>query len=216
MLKIYGSDLSAPSNKVRFTANALGLKYEFVVVNLRAGEQQKPEFLKINPVGKIPAIDDDGFTLFESAAIMRYLADKHNSDLYPKALKERAIVDEWIDFTGHHVGGAASKVIYNRLFAPRRGLPIDENSIKEGLGFLDRFLPVIDNQLAKHKFLTGAKMTLADMNLLATLDPAEISEIDLSKYKNIVRWRNELKKQDFYTQSFKEYGEALRQPAAAK
>jgi len=54
------------------------------------------------------------------------------------------------------------------------------------------------------------------MNLLATLDPAEISEIDLSKYKNIVRWRNELKKQDFYTQSFKEYGEALRQPAAAK
>src|SRR3989338_9449165 len=166
MLKVYGSDLSAPSNKVRFAANALGLKYEFVFVNLREKEQLKPEFLKINPIGKIPAIDDDGFFLSESAAIMRYLADKQNSDLYPKALKERAIVDEWIDFTGFHIGGAMSKVIYNRLFAPRRGLPVDENSIKEGLGFLDRFLPVVDGQLAKNKFLTGAKITLADINLL--------------------------------------------------
>ena len=79
MLKIYGADLSGPANKVRFVANYLGLKYDYVVVKLREGEHQKPEFLKINPIGKIPAIEDDGFTLFESNAICRYLADKNNS-----------------------------------------------------------------------------------------------------------------------------------------
>ena len=210
MLKIYGSDLSAPSNKVRFAANAVGLKYEYVPVNLREGEHRKPEFLKINPVGKVPAIDDDGFVLFESAAIIRYLADKNYSDLYPKAVKERAIVDEWIDFTGHHVGLSVSKVLYNRVFAPRRNLPVDEMSLKEGLEWLVRYLPIVDAQLGKNKFIAGNKFTIADINLLAILDPVEIGEMDITPYKNIVKWRNELKKKDFYTQCFKEYGEALK------
>ena len=213
MLKIYGSDLSGPANKVRFTANALGLKYEYQFVNLRAGEHQKPEFLKLHPAGKVPVIDDDGFVLFESNAIIKYLAEKNNSPLYPKEFKQHAVVDQWMDFTSHHVGAALSKVLYNRIFAPMRGVPVDENSLKEGLAFLERFLPVVDNQLAKNKYLAGTKMTIADINLLATLDPSEVANIDLAKYKNIVKWRSDLKKQDFYTKCHKEYGEKLKQPA---
>ena len=210
MLKIYGSDLSAPANKVRFTANALGLKYEYIKVNLRAGEHQKPEYKKIHPANKIPATDDDGFMLFESSAIIRYLADKANSPLYPKGLKERALVEQWLDFGSMHVGLAFSKVVYNRIFAPMRGVPVDENSLKEGFAFLDRFLPLVDEQLGKTKFLGGNQMTLADINLLALMDPAEVASIDISKYKNIVKWRESLKKADFYTKCFKEYGEALK------
>jgi len=210
MLKIYGSDLSSPANKVRFTANFLGLKYEYIKVDLRAGEQRTPEFLKINPVGKIPAIDDNGFLLFESNAIIRYLADNNSSSVYPKPVKERAVVDEWIDFGSMHVGAALGRVMYNRVFAPLRGLPADEASIKENLGFLDRFLPVVDQQLSGHKYLTGDKMTLADINLLALLDPAEVANVDLSKYKNIAKWRDDLRSQEFYTKCHKEYGEALK------
>ena len=214
MLKIYGSDLSSPANKVRFAANAIGIKFEYVLIDLRAGQHQQPEFLKVNPVGKIPAIDDDGFMLFESNAIIRYLADKNNSPLYPKALKERAVVDQWIDFGSMHVGLAFSKVVYNRIFAPIRGVPVDEGSLKDGLTFLDRFLPIVDKQLSEHKFIVGDKMTLADINLLALMDPAEHASIDLTKYKNITKWRSGLKQQDFYTKCFKEYGERLKQPAA--
>ena len=215
MLKIYGSDLSSPANKVRFVANALGIPYEYIKVNLRGGEHQKPEFLKVNAVGKIPAIDDEGFCLFESNAIIRYLADKNNSPLYPKGLKERAAVDAWIDFGSIHVGMALSKVTYNRLFAPMRGVPVDENSIKEGLGFLDRFLPVVDAQLAKNTYLAGAAMTLADLNLLAMLDPAEAVQIDLVKYKNISRWRNALMQQTLYTKCHKNFEEAFKSLLAA-
>ena len=134
MLKIYGSDLSSPVNKVRFVANYLGLKYDYIIVKLREGEQNKPEFLRINPVGKIPAIDDDGFCLFESNAICRYLADKNQSAIYPKELKERANVDQWLDFGSMHVGAAVSKVVYNRIFAPMRKIEVDERSIKEEIG----------------------------------------------------------------------------------
>ena len=210
MLKIYGSDLSAPANKVRFAANAVGLKYEYIKIDLRAGDHQKPEFLKVNPIGKVPAIDDDGFKLFESNAIIKYLAVKNNSPLYPKDLKERAVVDQWIDFGSMHVGTALSKVIYNRLFAPLRNIPVDENSLKEGLSFLERFLPAVDEQLAKNKYIAGNKLTLADLNLVALFDPCEIANIDLSKYKNIINWRNALKKEKFYTDCHKEYGEALK------
>ncbi len=216
MLKIYGSDLSAPCNKARFVANALGLKYEYVLVNLRGGEHQKPEFLKINPVGKIPVIDDDGFYLFESNAIIRYLCEKNNSPLYPEGLKERAIVEQWLDFGSMHVGAAFSKVMYNRVFAPIRKIAVDENSIKEGLAFLDRFLPVVDSQLGKNSYLTGENLTIADFNLVALLDPAEIADIDLSKYKNLTAWRSKLKQEKFYTQCHKEYGESLKQAMAKK
>jgi len=217
MLKIYGSDLSAPSNKVRFAANYLGLAYEYIRVNLRAGEHMKPEYKRIHPANKVPAIEDDGFALFESSAIIRYLADKNDSPSYPKGLKERALVDQWIDFGSMHVGMALSKVVYNRLFAPLRGQPVDENSIKEGLAFLERFLPVVDEQLAQPKYLIGESLTLADINLLALLDPAETAQVDLAKYKNITRWRIALMQQPFYTKCHKSYAEALkaRQPDAS-
>jgi glutathione S-transferase len=210
MLKIFGSDLSSPANKVRFVANYLGLEYEYVVVKLREGDHQKPDFLKINPVGKIPAIDDAGFQLFESNAICRYLADKVKSEIYPKGLKVRAIVDQWIDFGSMHVGVAVSKVVYNRIFAPIRKIETDERSIREGLEFLNRFLPIVDTQLSNNKMLAGNDLSLADINMLAALDPVDMAQIDVEIYKNIYRWRNELKKQDFYTKCHKEYGESLK------
>lgn len=215
MLTIYGSDLSAPANKVRFAANAIGIPYEYKRVDLRAGEHLKPEFLAINPVGKVPAIDDGGFKMFESNAIIRYLADKNNSRLYPRDLRERAAVDMWLDFGSMHVGTALSKVIYNRLFAPLRDIPVDENSLQEGLKFLERFLPVVEGQLAKNKYIAGAGITLADINLLALFDPCAIAGIDLSSYKNIVRWREALRKEKFYTDCHQEYGAALKDRLAA-
>ena len=122
MLTIYGSDLSGPAIKVRLTASYMGIDHKWQVINLREGEQKKEWFLKINPVGKIPAIEDDGFCLFESNAICKYLCDKHQSPLYPKDLKKRALVEQWIDYANLHIGGNFIPVVYNRLFAPLRGI----------------------------------------------------------------------------------------------
>ena len=209
MLKIYGGNLSSFCNKVRLVANAIGLEYEYKKINFKEREHKAPDFLKMHPAGKIPIIDDDGFFVFESNAIIKYLAEKNNSSLYPKELKQKTQVDQWIDFCSFHVGNAMDKILFNKVFAPRIKVTIDERAIQDGYMFLNRYLPVIEEQIGRDGFLVGKKMTLADVNCLAILDPCEIADVDLSAYNNIVQWREDLKKQDFYTKCHKEYGESL-------
>ena len=91
---------------------------------------------------------------------------------------------------------------------------VDENSLKEGLIWIERFYPIIDNQIGGGDYLVFNKFSLADINLLAILDPCEVADIDLSKYQNITRWRNNLKQKDFYTKCHKEFGEMLKATAA--
>ena len=209
MLKIYGADLSTPSCKVRFAANALGLDYEYKKVDLVTGENRSEEHLKLHPGAKVPVIDDDGFVLFESDAITKYLAAKSESPLYPSGVKQRALVDQWIDFVSHHVGSAVNRVLFNRVFAPFLNVEVDERSISEGLSFLERFLPVVDNPLKERRYLAGGELTLADFSLLSALDPAEVAQVDLSGYLNITRWRQDLMGRDFYTKCHKSYGDVL-------
>src|SRR5436190_13308747 len=104
MIILYGIDPSPPSNKTRFVANALGIEYEFKRVNLAGGEGQDETHLKLHPAGKVPVLQDGDFILFESNAIIRYLADKVDSNIYPEELKRRAIVDQWLDFSSVHIG----------------------------------------------------------------------------------------------------------------
>jgi glutathione S-transferase len=214
MLTIYGSDLSSPANKVRFVANYLKLPYEYHRINLAEGEQKKEWFLKINPIGKVPALKDDDFCLFESGAMVKYLCSKSPSSLYPEEPKQRAIVDQWTDFASYHINVNMSKVVFNRVFAPRRGWPVSQESIADGEKFLGQFFPELEKQLTQHKYLAGDHLTIADLTLLAAVDPCEVAGVDLSAYPKLSAWRGALKSQEFYTKVHKEYGEILKQSAS--
>ena len=102
------------------------------------------------------------------------------------------------------------RVFFNRIIYQVLNVEKDERSLQDGLTFLERFLPIVDTQLGKSTHLASEDLSLADMVLLAWLDPAEVSEIDLSPYQNIVRWRNRLKQEDFYTTCHKDYQEAFQ------
>ena len=219
MLTIYGFDFSSPANKVRFAANAMGLKYEYKQVNLLAGEQKSPDFLKLNPIGRVPAIDDDGFKVFESAVIIKYLASKNNSPLYPQDLQKRTIIDQWIDFANIHVATALARLTFNRVMYKLLNVEKDERSLNDGIKFLGNFLPLIEKQLKANKYLAGNEMSLADINLLAVLDPAELSSLDLTVYPSINNWRKDLKGQPFYKKchnSLEEVFGAMTAGAGAK
>ena len=210
MLTIYGSDLSGPAIKVRLVASYLGIEYKWHLVNLREGEQKQEWFVKINPVGKVPAIDDNGFHLFESNACSRYLADKNNSPIYPKDVQKRAVIEQWIDFVTLHIGVHFAAVTYNRVFAPRMGRPVNEQGLTEGIKFLEMYFPVVETQLSKNKFAAGNEFSLADIVLLSVLEPAEVASISLEAYPKLNAWRQALKQQPFYTKCYKEYGEMLK------
>ncbi len=215
MLTIYGFDFSSPANKVRFAANAMGLQYEYKQVNLLAGEQKTPEFLKLNPTGRVPAINDDGFYAFESNTIIKYLASKNNSPLYPADLKKRTVIDQWIDFASIHVHAAINRIVFNRFMYKLMNTTVDERSLADGIKFLGQFLPVFEKQLKENKFVAGSEMTLADINLLAILDPCELISIDLSPYPSLAAWRNNLMKQSFYTKCHASFTEVVQKMMAA-
>ncbi len=210
MLTIYGSDLSSPAIKVRLVASFIGIEHKWQLINLREGEQKSEWFVKINPVGKVPAMDDNGFHLFESNAICRYLAEKHNSPLYPKDLKKRAVVEQWIDFISAHIGIHLSTVVFSRIFAPRMNRPVNEQSLADALKFLDTYFPVVEKQLATHKYIAGNEISLADLILFSLLEPVEIANVSLSAYPKLAAWREGLKEQSFYTKCYKEYSEMLK------
>jgi len=209
MLKIYGTPISSPTNKVAMCANALGLDYEYITINLLEGEHRSKEFLALHPAGKVPVMDDDGFVLFESDPMMKYLCMKHHSDLYPQEIKQQVIVDQWCAFVSIHIGMAMTRVFYNRIVAPTVNSEVDENSLKTGLRFLKRFLKVCDKQLTTNKYLAGDKFSIADICLLAVVDPCEMVEFDLAPYQKLIAWRENLCAQAFYQKVHKYYGEAM-------
>jgi len=210
MLHIYGTPLSSPTNKVRYVVGYLNLSHEFHLVNLGAGEQKKPEYLKINPYGRVPAIDDDGFKLSESNAIIRYLADKQQSSLYPQELKARAVVDQWIDFATQHITLALGRIMYNTYFYKHAGVPIDERSLADGKKFIAQYLPIVDHQLGEQTFIAGKAMTLADIAMLAGLDTCELCQVDLTNYKHITNWRKKLMAEEFYKKYHESYASTFK------
>jgi glutathione S-transferase len=220
MLKIYGSKMSFPVNKVLFLANYLKLDYEFIDLNLMQGDHKKPEFMKIHPFGKVPAIDDNGFYLFESNTIMRYLAQKANSDLYPEDMKERMIVDQWLDFVTNHMNQAMTRVAFNELFAKKLSVAdYDANSVKFGLELFDKFLPVLESHLTdpvNKGHLANSKLSIADFALFATLEPCEAAGIDISKYPKLTQWRSEMRKQDWYKAVYESFESFVNDAMSAK
>jgi len=215
MLIIYGSEVSSPSNKVRFMANLAGVEYEYRSIHLAKGEARTPEFMKKHPAGKVPVIDDNGFVLFESNAILKYLARKYRPELYPSGIEEQALVDQWMDFVSAHVGQAMAKITFNRLLAPLREIEVDQRSLDEGVKFMHRFLPPVENFLeaSEDSYFFGRAISIVDVNLLATLDPAEAAGVDLSPYEKLSRWRNRLKQEEFYIRCHRSYEETLQKYA---
>ena len=214
MLKVYGTPRSPPVHCVRFTANYLELDYEFVLVNMMEGEHRSEWYMKLHPAGKVPSIDDDGFAMFESVAICRYLARKARSPIYPADISAAAIVDAWADFAENHVYVAICKVLFNHFFASMMGAEVDERSLREGREWLARFLPIVDARIGEHGNVAGAAFSLADIILLATVDPAEVIDLDLAPYPNLAAWRENLRSQPFYTACHGSYAEAIEQTKA--
>ncbi len=210
MIKLYGHRFSPPSNKVEMCINLLGLEYEFVFVDLLNGQQRTSDFLSITSFGKVPVLVDGNFKLSESNAIIKYLCKKSKSDLYPSDLEKQAEVDMWCDFIAQHLTMQAYlKVMFNKMVAPRIGIEPDPRSIKEGYEFIAKFLTLIEEKLNKAKYLAGDKITIADISLLATVDPSEMIEVNLKTYPKLTAWRDNLKSQDFYQKVHKFYGESM-------
>lgn len=167
-MKLYYSPLSSNSRKVRIVAALLGIELELQNVELPKGEQRRPEYLAINPMGKVPVLADDDFVLPESAAIMIYLAEtKPGNTLYPDDRQARAEVNRWLFWAANHWAPAVVALVFEKVLKQRyfNGGAPDPVQIKRQEEQIARFATVLDAQLAKHPWVAGDTLTLADISI---------------------------------------------------
>ena len=186
-MKLYSNPLSPNCRKVHALIKHLGLEVEGETVDLRAGAHKQPAYLAINPNGKVPALVDGTRTLWESDAILAYLAGKQDTTVWPKS-DERYEIMKWMSWESCHFAPAVGKIIGQIIFAPMRGAQPDPKIIQQGIEEFRRYAAVANAQLEKTKFLTGDKPTLADFAVSVWLGYEKICGLPLSDYPRLSRW----------------------------
>ena len=165
MLKLYGG-VRTRASIVQWYLEELSIPYKFVLLDLEAGEHRQPEFLKINPMGKVPAIVDGNFQLWESGAILLYIAEKYGQ--IPDSLEIRGIFNQWVLFG-------------NSTLAT--GLFIEANRERE----IPKLLTPLNQIFASQPFLLGDEFTVADVAVGSILAYVPIMlKLDLSDYPSVV------------------------------
>ena len=174
----------------------VGLPYNVHLIAIGKGDQRKPEFVAINPNSKIPAIvDPDGpdgqpYAVFESGAILIYLAEKTNNPLLPNDPRQRYDTLQWLMFQMGGVGPMFGQA-HHFMFKPKEDVPYGKaryhNETK-------RLYGVMDNRLAEVAYLAGATYTIADVATYPWVARFERHQVDLNEFSNVKRWFDELSK----------------------
>lgn len=182
-ITLHGFPLSGHSHRVQLALSLMGLPHQVVQVDLKNGAHKSPEFLKLNPFGQVPVLDDNGTTLFDSNAILVYLATKYDADRrwLPRDPKGQADVQAWLSVAAGQIafGPAAARLI--TVFGAKF-------NAEDVIGRAHGLLKVMDAQLATHLFLVGNDATLADIASYSYISAAPEGNVDLAAYPNVRAW----------------------------
>ncbi|WP_421998639.1 glutathione S-transferase family protein [Reyranella sp.] len=184
MLKFY-YNLAPNPMKVALCLEEMGLKYELVPVDTRKGEQHQPEYLAVNPNAKVPAIVDDGVTVFDSNAILLYLAEKTGKFLPGTSLAARGEMLSWMMFVASGIGPYSGQSVHFRNFAPE---PKDY-AVNRYTFEADRHWSILDARLGKGRYMCGETYTVVDMAVWgwSRLIPFVLGQEAPSRFPNVQR-----------------------------
>ncbi|KAM5445307.1 putative glutathione transferase [Microsporum audouinii] len=196
VLKLYGFSPSTNTQRVVLVLNELKVPFEYVTVDLAKGEHKSEEYMKIQPFGYVPCIDDDGFVLYESRAICHYIVAKYASQgtpLVPTELKANALYAQGLNLEVASFEAAAGPFVYEKLFKPYQGLTPDEHSVKIFESNLLQCLDGYERILNKQKYIGGNELTLADLYHLPylTLLP-QVGFNAIDEKPSVSRWAKEI------------------------
>jgi glutathione S-transferase len=188
-MKLYNSNGSPNALRSRAVIHQLGIEVEIVNLDFASKENRSPEFLKLNPNGKVPTLVDGDLVLWESRAVNAYLAAKKpEAGLYPAELKARALIDQWSYWQAIHLGPAMQKVAFERVQkkAFGRGEP-DERAIAGDVKTVAELLGVLDGALAGREWIAGS-LSLADFALATTFILRRAAQLGVEAHANVVAW----------------------------
>jgi glutathione S-transferase len=165
VMKVFGHPMSTCTRKVLTTLAEKGQPAEFVMVDIMKGEHKQPAHLARQPFGVVPVFeDDDGFQVYESRAIIRYLDGRlQGTALTPGNHRDRGRMEQWISVEHSYFTPTAMKIIYQVLFYPMSGKGTDQAVVDAARGELSRVLDVVEKNVADKPFLAGETFSLADI-----------------------------------------------------
>jgi GST-like protein len=189
MLKFYFNSAPNPT-KVALFLEESGLPYQPVPIDTRKGDQFKPEFLAVNPNAKVPAIDDDGVIVFDSNAILLYLAEKTGKFLPVNTPANRGQLLSWLMFVASGVGPYSGQAVHFRHVAPK-DLDYAHNRYQYEA---HRHYKILDDHLAKSRYMIGDTYTIVDMALWGwiRMAPYVLGDDVFAKYPNVKRLLDEV------------------------
>jgi len=184
MTKLYGTSMSRAARSL-WALEEAGVKYDHVPVGF-TGETRKPEYLKINPNGHMPALDDNGTILWESMAINLYIAEKYGkAPLWPATVEGHGACYQWSFWGMTEVEPALLEIFMNKMQpADQR----DEKMARAGIEKLKTPLKVLDDHLRKSDYLLGKEFTIADLNVASVMSLAPLIQLDLSATPAAQAW----------------------------
>ena len=198
-MKIYYHPASTTSRPIMLFVAENGIDAQMQVVDLFTGEHYKPPFEAINPNHLVPVLEDGDFRLTESSAILKYLADKINSPTYPKDLKQRARVNERMDWINTQLcRDFAYGFVYPQIF-PHHKRPTNEVQAATLAWAKERaktWMKVLDEHLigAKNGYLCGDQITIADYFGVSFITLGEVIRSNYAGYPNLSRWLGNMKR----------------------
>jgi glutathione S-transferase len=183
-MKLYTNLFSPNARKVHAVANELGIELETQTVDLRAGEQRTPEYLALNPNGKVPTLVDDDTVMWESNAIICYLAGKGDNDLWPKSAKRYDIL-RWMFWESNHLTNALNRLFGEKFF--KRDNP-DQSVIERATKDFRKYAKILDANLSDKRFVTGDTLTLADFAIGVGFGYIQTLALPVEGLDNLNRW----------------------------
>ncbi|MEE9568764.1 MAG: glutathione S-transferase family protein [Candidatus Binatia bacterium] len=201
MIKLYHFPVSTNSRKVRILLIEKGLEFERIDVDLTKKEQKNPEYLKIHPFGQVPALDDDGFILYDSTIINEYLEDEYpHPPLLPSDSEGRARARLMEDFRDIHFTPHFVEILHE---VRKPETERDQKVIQNAKGIITQCFDRIDKELEGKEYLAGT-FSLADISYMPNIALLERFEIPVDpKYKNMRAWIERLKARPSFAESAK-------------
>ncbi|MBV9221954.1 MAG: glutathione S-transferase family protein [Methylobacteriaceae bacterium] len=190
-MKLYYFETLNP-RKACAVAQYLRVPVEFARIDLGRGEHKTPEFLALNPNGKVPVLRDGDLALWESNAIMCYLSDAAKADLWPHDARQIEVL-RWLNWDACHFTRHAGTLYFEHIIKPRLGLgePALAN-VKEAMGFFRTHASVLNDHLRGRKFLLGDQLTVADFAVGITLPYAGAAKLPINEFPEVERWHERL------------------------
>lgn len=184
-LTIYGTPASR-AYRVLWMATELGLDFENVPTNFRTGEQKAPEYLAINPNGRVPAIVDDKVTMCESLSINLYLSKRYPGPLTPASLEEDALATQWSIWALTEVEPHTVAILLQKFVVPEDKR--DPAVVSKAEATLVAPFKVLDDTLAGREWLVGDRFTVADLNVCGVVSTALRIGFDMAPYPHVAGW----------------------------